>query len=206
MPDRALKNQNPVPDRAWLLDQLSSRNLTQRQLAERLSVDPATVSYILSGKRPLKLDELYQLSEMFELPTGEIMQRWGYEVRREVAKVPLRYHLRDDCKLLLPKHKTTVTRPPSVPADGFAVQIRTDTGPGHLWNGMLAYFAGGARPAVDSLGTLACITTTDDKQVMGVLTKGYEPCRFNLTHPASGHRCEDVEVACATPVLWMRAA
>jgi transcriptional regulator with XRE-family HTH domain len=196
-----------APDKEWFLEQLSRRELTQQKLAERMKVDPATISYTVNGQRKLNLYELSQLSDILQLPTAEIMHRWGYPVKQDIPVVQLKWYLRDDCELH-PAHEpfATIASPPGLALDGYAVQVRTASAVGSLWNGMVCFMPGGKFSTNDAIGHLAIVHSAEGRSFMGVLSKGYSKDLYNVTHPAHAFFVEDIHVTDATPVAWFRPA
>jgi transcriptional regulator with XRE-family HTH domain len=207
--DENMENQKPAaaPDKKWLLEVLTRRGLTQNKLAKEMEVDPATISYLMGGTRALKLNELTLLSAILQVPAAEIMHRWGYPVKYDIPHVKLRFYLRDDCSLSTAIEPfVDLPAPPGLTFDGLAVQVRTASGAGTLWNGMICFIPGGHYTPAEALGHLAKIETEEGQTFMGVLSRGYEKDRYNVTHPAYSYQVEDLSIVSATPVAWYRPA
>ena len=50
------------------------KNLTQKQLAELVSVSSSTINRIETGKQVLKLDMLSKLAEVLEIQVNELLE------------------------------------------------------------------------------------------------------------------------------------
>lgn len=79
--DCATRNLLPF-DRRWYTDRLAARNLSQRKLAKRLDLDPAQVSRIFNGHRPLRLDEVPVLARLLDVSVVDIIERAGVPLAR----------------------------------------------------------------------------------------------------------------------------
>jgi plasmid maintenance system antidote protein VapI len=67
-------------DHDWFVATLEARKVSQRQLAAKLDVDPASVHRLLTRKRPLRLDEAVAISRILYLPVMEILSHAGIDV------------------------------------------------------------------------------------------------------------------------------
>jgi len=68
------------------------RGWTQEQLAERLDVQPATVSRMETAKHVVSLSMLFKLGEILEIPVAQLLgldedERWYTENADEIALV-----------------------------------------------------------------------------------------------------------------------
>lgn len=63
--------------RKWLYAQISTRKMTQRELAGKLGVDESLVSRWMKGERPVTLPNIIKLSKLFEISVDEILGVMG---------------------------------------------------------------------------------------------------------------------------------
>lgn len=62
---------------AWFKGRLSDRNLSQRQLAKHLGLDPAAVSLMLRGRRKANAKEIAEMARLLGVGVDEVMTRLG---------------------------------------------------------------------------------------------------------------------------------
>lgn len=195
------------PDRTWLLEQFSQRNLTQAAVAKEMGVDPAGLNITLRGRRKLNLNELSKLSELLHLPAAEIMARWGFPVPLDTPHVPLTCYARDDCSVdQAVKPFISVPAPPGISLDGYAIHVKSSDAADTFWNGLIAFFSQGAFDPIHCLGQLCVVSDTDGRSWFGLLARGLEPETFAVKHPANGRCVQGLTVASCAPAAWFRAS
>lgn len=201
-------DQNPRPDKEWFRQQLARREISQRQLAALIGVDPATITYTLNGTRRLTLNELKQFSEILHLPVDEIMRHWGFpEVGLGRVKVPITGYMNDDCSVAEATQPCVpVEAPPGIPRDGRAIQIRSPHASVSIWDGMLCFVGAGNFNPTEAIGHMALCTDNQGVHYMGYLSRGYEDGKYNLTHPVRDNLRTDLDLTNAIPCHWFRAA
>jgi transcriptional regulator with XRE-family HTH domain len=64
-------------DTRWFQNQLADKRLSQRQLAKRLSLDPAAVSLMLRGKRKMSASEAAEIAAQLGVSADEVLMRAG---------------------------------------------------------------------------------------------------------------------------------
>lgn len=64
-------------DTQWFKGMLADRKISQRQLAFKMGMDPASMSLMLRGKRQLRLSEAEQMAQIVDLRVDEILYRAG---------------------------------------------------------------------------------------------------------------------------------
>lgn len=76
-------------NKGWITDNLSRLQLSQRALATRMNVDPASFSKTLNGTRRLQIDEATKLAGIFGCKLGEVLENFGLTKKDGVATVEL---------------------------------------------------------------------------------------------------------------------
>lgn len=191
------------PDKSWVLEQFSRRNLTQRDVASQMGIDPATLSYTLKGDRKLNLNELKQLSEILHLSTAEIMARWGFPMKLENPTVPLRCYVMDDGTLArTPEPHALIPAPSGLATDSYAIQVRSTEFPNAYWNGTTCFIPRGQFDIGHCISYLVLAETDDGRTLFGELSKGFEPGTYALTHPLSKHRNDGLALSTVAPINW----
>ena len=64
-------------DTGWFKGLLADRQISQRQLAFRMDMDPASMSLMLRGKRKMKFDEAEKLSKFLRVRVDEVLYHAG---------------------------------------------------------------------------------------------------------------------------------
>jgi hypothetical protein len=189
-------------DKPWFLDLLKKHKISQRQLSKKMDLDPAAISYVLSGKRRITLDEVRLMAEILLVPVSEIMRHAGVEVMDDVKKVPIAGFVgKDGLVNLLPSGThDTVLAPSAVPPNTFALQVRLIH---HSHDGWLSFVSGTQQPPNDLLDQLCLVALTDGRMLQAIISKGYKADLYNLIpHPDWGV-LENQQVAWCAKVLWI---
>ncbi len=64
-------------NKPYFVERLKDLSISQRQLAKRLDLDPASVSYLLSGKRQLKAVEVKPLADILRVSPTDVLDNLG---------------------------------------------------------------------------------------------------------------------------------
>lgn len=80
-------------DSEWFQNKIRNSKLrSQRQFAKRMKgrdnrpLDPASLHYMIMGKRSMQIHEAHQLSELLEVPMTEILKRAGLDLSHTKGK------------------------------------------------------------------------------------------------------------------------
>ncbi|CAB4131936.1 HTH_XRE domain containing protein [uncultured Caudovirales phage] len=191
-------------NKAWFREQLSRIGMSQRQLAKRINVDPAAISYMLAGKRGMSMDEARAIAGELLLPVTEVMRQAGIEVLDDVRKVPVAGYIGPGSTVtLLPKGtQDSAMAPPDVPSGSFAIQVRMVQ---TTFDGWL-YFVSGVQEAPETTMDCLCLVALDDGRLLqGIVRRGYKRELFNLVlSPDGGTVLENQKIAWAARVLWIQ--
>lgn len=82
----------PVVDKAWFEDQLRNNQISARQLAKKMEIDPSALSLIFSGGRRLKNDEAAALALHLNVSLADVLSHAGVNmagVARPTISVPV---------------------------------------------------------------------------------------------------------------------
>ena len=190
-------------NQGWFKDKLRAVKLSQRQLAKKMGLDPASVSYMLSGKRRMTMDEARQIAGHILIGVTEVMRQAGIDVLDDVHKVPIAgYITAGGVVSLLPKGThDVVTCPADVPKGSFAIQARivNSANDGWLW-----FVSGRQEQAEDCTGKLTLLACKDGRMLCAIVKRGYKSGRYNLILMPDGGVIENEEVAWCARVLWIQ--
>ena len=64
-------------NKLYFVERLRDLSISQRQLEKRLDLDPASVSYLLSGKRQLKAVEVKPLADILQVSPTDVLDNLG---------------------------------------------------------------------------------------------------------------------------------
>lgn len=196
----------PVPpiDQAWFQDKLRHLKISQRQLAKRIGLDPAAVSYMFAGKRTMSMDEAKAIADIFLVPVTEVMRQAGIEVLDDVRKVPIAGYIGHGAMVTLLPNGThdMVIAPPDVPVGSFALQVRIVNDPRDGW---LNFVSGSQDSPTQCLDKVCVVALKDGALMHAVLKRGYKRDLYNLILFLDGNQrvLENKEIAWAARILWI---
>lgn len=79
-------------DKAWFEDQLRNNQISARQLAKKMELDPSALSLIFSGQRRMKNEEAAALALHLNVPLADVLSHAGVNlagVARPTISVPV---------------------------------------------------------------------------------------------------------------------
>lgn len=188
----------------WFRDRLRGIELSQRGLAKMLDIDAAAVSYMLRGKRKMTLQEANRIAQILGVPASEVMRQAGIKVDDGIRRVPVSgvCDAAGTITMLAAKTHERIVAPADVPADSYAVQIRS---PGHIKDGWVFFVGAGQNDPREQIDSMCLCALQDGSQVLAYLRRGYRKDAFNLTLSTdAGKLMQDQHVTWASPVLWIK--
>lgn len=187
----------------WFTDRLRAIKMSQRQLAKKIDVDPAAMSYMLSGKRRMTMPEAKAIADVLTVPVTEVMRQAGIDVTDDVRKVPIAGFIGPGAVVsLLPKGThDLVLAPGDVPHGTFALQLRN---PANAYDGWIAFVSGQQQPPNELLDRYAILATADGQMLSAMIRRGYKQKLHNLMLLPEGTVLENREVAWGARVLWIQ--
>lgn len=190
-------------NQGWFQDRLKTLKMSQRQLAKKLGIDPASVSYMLSGKRRMTMEEAKEIAAHLLVSVTEVMRQAGIEVLDDVRKVPIAGYVGQGCVITLLPTGThdTVVAPADVPVGSFALQTRIVSSPNDGW---LYFVSGEQQLPTDVQDRLAVTALKDGTMLCAIVRRGYKQGLFNLVRLCEGGVLENKELAWAARVLWIQ--
>jgi hypothetical protein len=169
-----------------------------------LDVDAAAVSYMLRGKRKMSLHEANRIAQILGVPASEVMRQAGIKVDDGVKRVPVSGVCAADGAITMLAARTheKIIAPADVPADSYAVQVRS---PGHTKDGWLFFVAAEQHDPREQIDSMCLCALADGTQVLAYVRRGYRKDAFNLTLSTdAGKLLQDQQVSWASPVLWIK--
>lgn len=193
-------------DRRWFTATLSDRRISQRQLAKLMGVDPASIHRLLTGKRPMRMDEAVNIASLLGVPVADVLGHAGVNVSGSVASVPLVGFVdgQGEAHLDWNAQGERVPSPVELPPRACAVQMRTASSPIDSWDGWILYTTLPDGIAADALGRLCLVGLKGNGvDLLRFVRRGYRRGYYNLTSTAAPS-LSDAELDWATPILHIQ--
>lgn len=191
-------------NRYWFREQLATHNLTQRALALELNIDPAAVSYMLSGRRRVSMDEAKKMADLFGVNTTEVMRQAGVQVTEDAPLIPLRGFTKDGSKIewLDSPQQKRVTAPYDASARDYVIQDRTGDRPSDGW---LYYISGERLEPSNNLDRYVIMKLGSGEEIFGMVKKGYSAGQYNvLLGPELKKTLHEQTVDYVSPIMWIK--
>ncbi len=189
-------------DTQWFRDRLTARKLSQRGLARAMGVDPSAISLMFRGKRRMTVEEAGQVAVLLQSTTDEVLTAAGVIIQGgDRIKLVGYVHAGGKVTLEAEGLHDTVEAPPGLPVDAIAIQARH----GGQEDGWIYYVSETHAAPAQALGQLAVCAVRDNGLLLAYVRRGYRAGAFNL-QPTSAPEQQNVALAWASPVLWIRTA
>lgn len=197
----------------WFVDTLNDKQMSQRGLAKHLGCDPSSVHRLLTGKRPMRLDEAEQLSTLLGKTVGEVLGHAGVPLH-DAQTIPVCGYVDGilEVHLDLDVDAGKVERVPGIPGSPpstIALRALTAGTPNYMIDGWLIIVApslgrGEVIPS-EVIDRLCMVKLENGQRLIRWVRRGYRSGVWNLdTMMADGSRLRDATLASATPVLALR--
>lgn len=192
-------------DTQWFVDRLAARQMSMRGLAKLMNVDPAAISYMLRGKRKMKMAEAAQLATLLDSSPSEIFERVGIE-HHSPKRVKLEGYINGKAEIVpFGRGAHDMIDPPGeVSPETVAFQCRTAGTELDRMDGQI-YFVNHvkANPS-EYLEQFCCCALKAGPTIVAQIRKGYKRGTYNLILMGSGRTIEDAEIAWSSPVTWAK--
>lgn len=187
-------------DTGWFQGLIKDKGFSQRGLAKMIPMDHAALSLMLNGKRKMSVSEAGTLAHLLGVPVGEVLQRAGVHVQVGERSIPVVGMVAAGGGLTHRSDQGPVAAPQDMREGATAIRMNSPGAPHHGWT-LFYYPANDVRP--ESFGRLSVVTLADGRIITGVVAHGLDEGTFTIT-PLFGAPIEDVRLASATPVRWIR--
>ncbi len=196
-------------DTQWFVDTLASRRMSQRGLARHLGCDPSSVHRLLTGKRPMRLDEAEQLAALLGKTVSEVLDHAGIPID-PAHTAPVCGYLDGVLEAHLELDREDVERVAALagaPRNTFAMRAMTAGSIMQSIDGWLFYVA--LPPEHDgvqseAIGRLCLVRVRNGPRLVRWLRRGYRPGTWNLDTMLGSMETRDADVAWASPILAVR--
>lgn len=199
----------------WFVELINRKHGSMRSLAKKMknsqgnTLDIASVSKMLNGKRPLTVHEAQQLSSLLDMNMSELLRQSGIKLPDEKPK-PIKVGIvgyldsSGELHLEADKSEEPIIGPSDLPKGSVAVLCRAGRS---LYDGWLVFSQTFEPPTAEAVGRLCLYTLKAGGGGLGIVTRGYRAGTYDveavLTESNAANQ-EGVVLARVAPVLWIR--
>lgn len=193
-------------DGRWFTSAMADRQISQRQMAKLMGVDPASIHRLLTGKRPMRMDEAAQIAHLLSLPVADVLEHAGVKLQEGQRMVPIIGYVdgQGEAHLSRDEDAEQIQAPQDLPARAVAVQMRTAASALDSMDGWTLFTTLPDGVSPDAVGRLCLVGLKGNGvTLLRFVRRGYQKGRYNLVHPGLGD-LNDAPLDWATPVLHIR--
>lgn len=193
-------------NKQWFTERLQEKKISQRKLAKMIGIDPAAVSYMLSGKRKMTQEEAKEIANALLVPVTEVMRQAGIDVQDDIRKIPIAGYITGQSTVttLAPGAEDYIIAPHDVPADSYAIQARTQMSQASFSDGWLFIVSSARSNPDDALGKLCLSASKQGQLYIGIVGRGYKAKHHNLLLFLSSQTLENVDLLWSSIVSWVK--
>lgn len=186
----------------WFRARLAEREISLRQLARDMDLDPSAVSLMLRGKRRMTLAEAKKIADLLVLPATEVIRAAGVTIQDDMVSVPVKLHFDAAGVGMSARTEKRIQAPFDTPKDAYAAQIRQQTS---VFNGWVMVVSPVRNDPAKCIERLVVATLGNGAQRLGVLRRGYEQENYTIMPlQDEGTALDDVRVKYAQYVIWIK--
>lgn len=192
----------------WFQHQFQMRDLSQRKIAKLMGIDPSALSFIVTRRRRLALDEANSLAAILGLPIEEILVQAGINVSGGVSRdaTTVEGWVDGDLRVNFGQPKGPPTAPYPFSEKGIRV-VRCQT-VGSKYDGLdgaLIYFRPAKKFDPATLGQICLVQVRGEKGMrLAVPRKGYRSGTYNLSVPMGDVLAEGIIIESTSQVIWIK--
>jgi transcriptional regulator with XRE-family HTH domain len=186
-------------DKEWFKLKLKEKGNSRRGVAKLLGFHHCTISRVILGDAPLRVDQAIALAAYFDVSLYELLRRSGMQPPAEGNTLPVVGALNGAFEV------TPRTLPPvtSMPVFEQAALCLICDDPNSLFYGWVYAYLAATDIQPTAIGRLSVVQRATGQKLVCFLTPGLYAGRYNLMF-ISGRQLLDVEVSAASPVLHIR--
>lgn len=203
--------QKPAFNARWFKDRCRALGITQRVIAEKMKLNPATVTAMFSGDRKIQMNEAVELARLLRTDLDEVLAAAGISSATGVARrgaITIIGWVGADGRVREGGVMGPRTAPaPSGEAGGAQVRVlryQTTGTPLGALDGALIYYPETSGVPVDALGRMCVVGVDGGGMMVGTMGRGYVSGTFNLTDMSGRLIAESISVNWAGPVIWLK--
>lgn len=177
-------------------DRMRDLEITNRELAKALNLDPSATSLMLRGRRGVKDYEIARLAKTLNLGVDEVLRALGQQPPSDT--VPIAGSIDASGRATVRETKELVPR-----CDGSVIEAYRIQAAGHYANG---WTLGVSAPTADILGRPGLLEIKGEpKQRTGIVMRGYAANVFEILPLLDcGAVLSRAEILSVRPIRWLR--
>ena len=188
----------------WFTGKLEEQQLSKRQLAKLMGLDPAAVSLMLRGLRKMSANEAGEIASLLGVTVEEVLRHAGAHLSEHSGNsVPIIGWIdaQNEIRFDRPAGPGTAEAPANATQDTVALRVQAT---GAMFDGWLLYYRPIEGISLEALGRLCVVKVAPNgpDYVMPV-SRGYEAGKYNLGGWNTG-LIANVGLISAAPITWMK--
>ena len=193
-------------NKEWFVERLREKKISQRQLAKKLSLDPAAITYMLKGERRMTQEEAKNIASILLVPVTEVMRQAGIDVQDDIRKIPIAGYITGQSTVITiaPGAEDHIIAPSDVPADSYAIQARTQMSQASFADSWLFIVSATKSTPNTLIGKLCLAASKTGQLYIGILGRGYKASHHNMLLFLSGQTIENMDLLWASSILWVK--
>lgn len=189
-------------DSEWFKKQILDRCLSQREFLVLVDMKETALYRVLSGKKPIRLDDASKMARFFGISLYDLLRRAGIDPPAEGMTLPIAGSVNGALDVTLSAKYPPVASIPLVEQSAVGLICDDSASPFYGW--IFAYI-----PASDiepsAIGRFSVVKLSSGKMLIRSLKPGLHAGKFDLA-PLNGPPFTNFAVFTASPVLFIRPA
>lgn len=171
-----------MTNKKWIQEKLIECELSQRQLSEKIGLDPGAMSRTIVGRRRLQIDEATAIALIFNCSLSEVLINFGISDTSPllVETLPIIAEIKSGGVLTPLDKSDSVPALPSIPHAKYVAQWRDDAS---VFDGWLFYLSDTTNIEIDHM---AALKLTDGTWALGVASRSYTAGQFQISLQGGG--------------------
>lgn len=194
-------------DTNWFMGKLADQQLSQRQLAKKMGVDPSAISLMFRGRREMRMTEAAEIANLLSVPVADVLQHAGLQVDGAgVRTVPIVGYIDGEGEVHSDwdREADRIACPSDAPKHTVALQYKTAMSRLELVDGWAVFTTPPQGMNGDAINRLCCVKIRNGITMIRHVRRGYRPGTYNLIAPFGAMSIDNVDVEWATPVIGIR--
>lgn len=193
------------PDEEWFNVRMDELGLTRAQAAKHFGTYPNMLWRVMSGMRPVRVQEVIDWAVFLKVPVSVVLTRFGFHVPR--AQVPVIGVMRKSGRVtvLPPNQQTKVDAPDDLSANLVAIRVEGAHSALAIFDGSYLFYEPSKIVRTDAIGRLSVVEFGDyPAPLVGVVDRATIG-KGRVTLFGGEDIVESEMMISATPVRWQRA-
>lgn len=183
----------------WFRARLAEREISLRQLARDMNIDPSAVSLMLRGKRRMTMAEAKQIADLLVLPPTEVIRAAGVAIQEDMVSIPVKLYFSGLGVASAASDSRKMQAPFDTPKNAFAGQVKH---PASMFNGWMFVISPIFTEPDRCIDRLVLAKIAKERR-LGVLRRGYEQENYTVM-PLDAAPPADAPVESVQKIIWVK--